>query len=116
MKPEDRRRHARYEVHGLRARLQQIHRCEVLKLSSGGMLLSAGVELQPDAVVASELYLTGTVFRAQARVAFVGPDTGAPAGSGRSRIGLEFVDPDPAAQRVLDQYIADRLSHLIPSN
>ncbi len=114
MRPEDRRRHPRYEVHGLRARLHQIHRCEVLKLSRGGMLLSAPVELQPEAVVSSELYLTGTVFRSQARVAFVGPDTGA-SGNGRSRIGLEFVDPTPAAQRVLDEFIAERLSHLPPS-
>jgi c-di-GMP-binding flagellar brake protein YcgR len=114
MVPEDRRRHPRYEVQGLRARLQQIHRCDVLKLSRGGMLVSTPVELQPEAVVASELYLTGTVFRSQARVAFVGPDTGT-SGNGRSRIGLEFVDPEPAAQRVLDQYIAERLSHLRPS-
>jgi len=114
MRPEDRRRHPRYEVLGLRARLQQIHRCEVLKLSRGGMLLSTNVELQPEAVVASELYLTGTVFRAQARVAFVGPDTG-PQGSGRSRIGVEFIDPTPAAQKVLDDFIAGHLSHLTPS-
>jgi hypothetical protein len=114
MQPDERRRHPRYEVQGLRARLQQIHRCEVLKLSRGGMLLSTPVELQPEAVVASELYLSGTVFRAQARVAFVGPDTGRH-GSGRSRIGLEFVDPAPAAQRVLDEFIAGHLSHLTPS-
>ena len=114
MQPDERRRHPRYEVRGLRARLQQIHRCEVLKLSRGGMLLSTTVELQPEAVVASELYLAGTVFRSQARVAFVGPDTGLQ-GNGRSRIGVEFIDPSPAAQRVLDDFIAARLSHLTPS-
>ena len=114
MRPEDRRRHPRYEVHGLRARLQQIHRCEVLKLSRGGMLVSTGVELQPEAVVTSELYLTGTVFRSQARVAFVGPDTGA-GGAGKTRIGVEFIEPAPGAQKVLDTFIAERLSHLTPS-
>jgi hypothetical protein len=50
------------------------------------------------------------VFRAQARVAFVGPDTVAP-GAGRSRIGLEFVDPTDDAQRVLDDFIAARFAH-----
>jgi len=107
MRPDERRRHPRYETSGLRARLQQIHRCEVMKLSRGGMLVVAPVELQPEAVVASELYLTGVVFRARARVAFVGPDTAAP-GSGRTRIGVEFIDPSDDAQRVLDQFIADR--------
>jgi hypothetical protein len=114
MRPEDRRRHPRYEARGLRARLLQIHRCEVLKLSRTGMLLLAPVELQPDAIVPAEVYLTGTVFRSQARVAFVGPDTGS-AGTGRTRIGLEFVDPAPSAQRILDQFIAERLAHQTPS-
>lgn len=114
MRPDDRRRHPRYEARGLRARLLQIHRCEVLKLSHTGMLVSAGVELQPDMVVPAEVYLTGTVFRSQARVAFVGPDTGSE-GSGRTKIGLEFVDPAPSALRVLDQFIAVRFANQAPS-
>lgn len=108
MNSRDRRRYPRHEVRGLHAVLGGRHRCEVVRLSRGGMLVSARTEHPLHSSVEVRLHLKGSVFRSAARVAFVGPDTYSP-GTGHVRLGLEFLAPSEASCQLLERFIQDEI-------
>jgi hypothetical protein len=108
---DDRRRHPRFDVSGLSGVLDGSRVFEVLKLSAGGMLIRLPVEIELEQRVRVELSLGEETLRSDARVVFLGPDLDAGMTVGdRFRVGLALVAPAPAAEALLQRYIARELA------
>lgn len=99
---DERRRYPRYSADDLHGRLDGHWPFEVVKVSLGGMLVTAEEEVALDEVVSVALDLGPERFLSQARVVFVGPDIARGEGF---RIGVAFVDPSPAEQLRLERYL-----------
>ncbi len=105
---DERRRHHRYEVSGIRATLAEQHPCDVLLLSRGGMLLTTGFEPPLGQVFDVAMPIGRDVFRSAARIVFVGEDRGAPR-TQRYRVGVAFAVESDADAALLDRYIRDEI-------
>jgi len=110
---EDRRRHHRHEVEGVRGTLsgRERHPFDVLTLSRGGLLVTMGYEPPLGQVFDLEIPLGRAVFRSPGRVVFVGEDkTAARDRRYRVGIGLDGVgDEGGEGDAVLDRFIREEL-------
>jgi hypothetical protein len=105
---DDRRRHPRFDVR-LEGVLDGYRVFETLKLSVGGMLIRLPGDIALDQRVSVALELGDHVFRAPARVVFLGPDNGSEGTPDGNRVALAFDAPAPADDAALQRYIAREL-------
>ncbi|HUP42661.1 MAG TPA: PilZ domain-containing protein [Thermoanaerobaculia bacterium] len=80
----------------------------VLKLSLTGMLVEADLLPELETRYQVALHVGDEVLEATTRVAFVDRDPGFEGGSG-ARIGLEFVDLEPAQRRLLSELVGSEI-------
>jgi len=99
---DDRRRHPRYSAEGLHGTYRRDSSFVVVKISLGGMLVTLDEEAALDDLVPISLELGQDVFRSNARVVFVGPDTAREQGY---RVGFAFEQTAPAEQLRLERYL-----------
>jgi hypothetical protein len=105
---DERRRHHRYEVSGIRATLAEHHPCDVVLLSRGGLLMTTGFEPPLGHVFDLAMPIGPEVFRSAARIVFVGEDRGAPR-TQRYRVGVAFTVESETDAALLDRYIRDEI-------
>jgi hypothetical protein len=107
---EERRRHRRYEVEGLRGTLagRERHPFEVLTLSRGGLLVTMGFEPPLGQIFDLEIPLGPEVFRAHGRIVFVGEDKTAPR-ERRYRVGIGLEGESSEDGALLDRFLGEQL-------
>lgn len=107
---EDRRRHHRHEVEGVRGTLsgRERHPFDVLTLSRGGLLVTMGYEPPLGQVFDLEIPLGREVFSSPGRIVFVGEDKTA-ARDRRYRVGIGLDGELGEGGAVLDRYIREEL-------
>lgn len=103
---DERRRHPRFQVKGLKGVLNGTHPFTVARISLGGLMIRLQTEPSFNEVARIELGLDRVVFRSRARVVYAGPDMASPSyGDTFFRVGLAFVDTPPDQQLRLERFI-----------